>query len=260
MGVEAGTTIRDARLRRCWSLRTLADRAGVSTSHLAEVEAGAPASLETYARLMTAIDLQPRLEGVVQGRRRPNRTMDQDFVHAAMGEIEARRLASHGFEVAIDEPYQHYQFAGRADVVAWDREARALLHIENRTRFPNVQEALGSYGSKRAYLARVLAERLAIHRGWASETHVIAALWSSEVIHVLRLREATFRVTCPDPIDAFEAWWAGQPTRLGGRTSTLVLFDPAPGVREAYRVGELRLTSRSRYGTYAEVAERLRAG
>jgi hypothetical protein len=39
---------------------------------------------------------------------------------------------------------QFYQFAGRADVVAWNVEERALLHIEIRTRFPDLQEMAGS--------------------------------------------------------------------------------------------------------------------
>jgi len=37
------------------------------------------------------------------------------------------RPESHS-EVAEKRAYQHYQFAGRADLVAWDRGRRALLH------------------------------------------------------------------------------------------------------------------------------------
>jgi hypothetical protein len=77
-----------------------------------------------------------------------------------MGEAEARALARPGRTIAIDEPYPHYQFAGRADVLAW--EDRDLLHIENRTQFPNLQDAAGSYNAKRQYLARSLAEGLDI--------------------------------------------------------------------------------------------------
>lgn len=48
-------------------------------------------------------------------------------------------LRRSGFEVAIAEPHQHYQFAGRADRLGWDLDRRALIHIENRTRFPDMQ-------------------------------------------------------------------------------------------------------------------------
>jgi transcriptional regulator with XRE-family HTH domain len=265
--VVAGRQIHDERRRRRWSLQALADRAGMSDAHVAQVEAGKVASVETYVRLMTALDLEPQLIGADRSRREA-RTRDQDLVHSAMGEIEASRLSGFGLGVGIDEPYQHYQFAGRADVVAWDLAARALLHIENRTRFPNVQEALGSYAAKRAYLGRVLAERFGLPAGWKSETHVIAALWTSEVIHVLRRHQATFRAACPDGSARFRDWWSGRIPEASGSasgstsssTSSLVLFDPAPGVRAAYRFAELADTTRPRYRGYAEAASALGAG
>ena len=42
------------------------------------------------------------------------------LVHATMGEPELAYLRGRGYGVGVEEPYQHYQFAGRADVVAWD--------------------------------------------------------------------------------------------------------------------------------------------
>ena len=123
-------------------------------------------------------------------------------MHAAMGEAEASHLRSRGHEVLLDEPYQHYQFAGRADVLAIDRQRKALLHIENRTRFPDLQAFAGSYNAKRAYLAPDLARRLGVDGGFRSVTHVVAGLWSSEVLHVVRLRPASFAAVCPDPTHA----------------------------------------------------------
>jgi hypothetical protein len=145
-----------------------------------------------------------------------------------MGELEARQLNSHGFAIAIDEPYQHFQFAGRADLLAWDLEARALLHVENKSDLPDLQDLAGSYNAKRAYLPAAIAQRLNMGpRGWASVTHVLAVLWSSAVLHVLRLRPATFTAICPSPVDPFEAWWAGDPP-AEGVTSSLVILDPNP--------------------------------
>ena len=256
MASEVGTEVREERLRRRWTLRDLADRAGISTAHVSAIEAGTPASLETYARVLTALDRRPEIHAIDPRNRAPVARRDEDFVHAAMAELEATTLRRRGFEVAIDEPYQHYQFAGRADVVAWDRPARALLHIENRTRFPNVQESLGSFGSKRAYLGGVLAHRLGIVDGtWRSETHVIAALWTSEVLHVLRLRRTTFAVSCPDPRDRFDAWWSGDPARLAGTSASLVIVDPARRARDGARFAGLDgLPAKPRYRGYAEAA------
>ena len=257
----AGQTVRNERIRRCWSLRELADRAGVSPGHLQELESGVPASLETYCRVTTALELWPELLASDPRQRQRARSQEQDFVHAAMGELEASRLRSHGFRVAMDEPYQHYQFAGRADVVAWDPERGALLHIENRTAFPNVQEALGSYSAKRSYLAEVLAQRLEIDGGrWHAVTHVIVALWSAEVLHVLRLRTESFRAACPDPATDVHSWWAGRSPVHRGATSSLVLLDPSPDIPDRRRFATLddALRVRPRYRDYADAVPRLK--
>jgi DNA-binding Xre family transcriptional regulator len=258
----AGQTVRTERLRRRMSLRELADRAGISTAHVQQLESGVPVSLEAYCRVTTALELRPELLATDPRQRQRAGNGAQDFVHAAMGELEAKRLRSHGFTVGMDEPYQHYQFAGRADVVAWDVERRALLHIENRTAFPNVQEALGSYAAKHAYLADALAERYAIRRdGWRAVSHCIVALWSSEVLHTVRLREESFRSACPDPSIDFSGWWAGQPPVGRAVSSTFVLFDPAPPAHDTRRFGSLddALRVRPRYRNYADAADRLKA-
>lgn len=254
LAVSAGLAVLAERRRRIWSGRELAARAGISIGYLSELESGMPVSLETYARVFAALDIPLTLSADPRDRVAPSR--GQDFVHAAMGELEAQRLRHLGFQVAIDEPYQHYQFAGRADVVAWDLEARALLHIENRTQFPNVQEALGAFGAKRAYLGAVLAGRLGIGRTeWSSETHVIAGLWSGELMRAIRARETTFRVACPDPPDALEMWWAGTVAGLPRMSIIFALIDPSPTVREAFRFGAMdRLEARPRYVGYAAAA------
>jgi transcriptional regulator with XRE-family HTH domain len=215
MASTAGTVIREARRARRWTLRDLAGRAGVALGTVHAVKAGRPMSLETYARIATALGLRPSL--VLENPRRIERPTS-DLVHGAMGELEAGHLKQLGFEVAMDEPYQHYQFAGRADVLAWSLEEGALLHIENKTRLQDLQELAGSYNAKRRYLPAVMAERLGLgpsRAGWRTVTHVLAVLWSSEALHVLRLRPATFEALCPDADDPFEAWWTGTPPRDG---------------------------------------------
>jgi transcriptional regulator with XRE-family HTH domain len=259
--VLIGAAIYDGRTRRRWTLRRLAHDAGLSLAVVQGIETGRRASMESYVRLAHALGFSLEVELTDPRRRRGPSARDEDPVHAAMGELEAAHLRGLGFEVAIDEPYQHYQFAGRADVVAWSASDRALLHIENRTRFPNLQEAAGSYNAKRAYLGAVLAERLRIRGGFGSETHVLVGLWSDELLHTLRLRRATFRSVCPDAIDSFEAWWEGK-VPSAGRTSAFVLLDP-------FAAGRMRLyvdletataATRPRVRDYAEAARRVSSG
>lgn len=226
------------------------------------VEAGSTAGLESYARIAVALGLRPSLAFQDERARTagPNpRRGGEDFVHAAMGELEAAALSRPGRSIGIDEPYQHFQFAGRADVLAC--EGRDLLHIENRTQFPNVQEAAGSYNAKRQYLARALAERLEIGPdGWRSVTHVMACLWSAEVLHVLRMHRATFRAICPDDADRLESWLTGE-RPSPGTASTLVLLDPSVPFGSPQRTiakGEEIERARPRHRTFADAAEALR--
>jgi hypothetical protein len=224
------------------------------------VEAGIAASLDTYARLASALGLRPELT-FTDPRRRGSTMRSEDPVHSAMAERQAAHLQRFEFPVAIDEPYQHYQFAGRADLLAWDLSARALLHIENRTRFPNLQEAAGSFNAKKAYLPQAIAERLGVRGGFTSVTHAMVVLWSAEVLHTLRIRTATFRSMCPDPLDAFQSWWSGAPPGPGTHR-TLVVFDPALdlGRRATFRGLEPVATLRPRYAGYAAAADSLGRG
>lgn len=255
--VRFGLQVRDARLARRWTVADLARRAGVSAGMIYRVEAGGVASTETATRIATALGRRAGLLLTDPRRRRDARhELGGDPVHSAMGELEARHLRALGVQVGLDEPYQHYQFAGRADLIAWDPATRTLLHIENRTRFPDFQEMAGSFNAKRAYLGDSLAERFGV-RGWASQTHVIAGLWSSEVLHAIRLRPESFRSICPDVPDAFASWWAGQPPRTG-ITSTLVVIDPLATRRQRPWVGlGDALTARPRHRGYADTAFKL---
>lgn len=257
IGIEAGATIRAGRLRRGWTIRELAARAGVSASEVYHLESGRVGSVAAYGRIASALGLRLELLFEQPGRAvRP--ALSDDPVHSMMGELEATQFTGFGIPVAIDEPFQHYQFAGRADLLAWSLPDRALLHIENRTRFPNLQEAASSYNTKRSYLAGAIARRLGIRGGFQSVTHVMVVLWSAEVLHVLRLREATFRALCPDGMAPFAAWWAGTPPGAGAETSSLVVLDPIERPR-ARRFIDLATALRAepRYRGYADAATAL---
>ena len=141
---DCGQRVRAERLARGWSTQTMAARAGLSRGVVYLIERGDPTSLEAILRCLGALKLRLDLDIVdPRIRRRLLQPRAEDPVHAAMGELEAAQLRKRGYPVAIDEPYQHYQFAGRADVAAWELAEPALIHIENRTQFPNFQEAAG---------------------------------------------------------------------------------------------------------------------
>ncbi len=259
IAVTFGQDVRAERTRRRWRLGDLAGRAALSRSEVQRIETGQPVSIEACVRVGLALGREPEL---ALRARRPSTSgpRDIDPVHSAMAEIEATHLRGLGHLVRIDEPYQHYQFAGRADLIAFNVDQRALLHIENRTRFPDIQAFAGSWNAKRAYLAAELAGRLGVRGGWQSVTHVVVALWSGEVLHTLRLRTASFEALCPDAPDGFDAWWRGAQARQVVHSS-LVVFDPLAGQRRSRRrwVGLNSVaTVDPRYRGYADALEHLK--
>ncbi len=253
-----GAQVRAARVRRRWTTERLALEAGISRSLVYLVERGNTTTLETYVRLGAALGL--RLEVALEDPRtmaRPGRA--EDPVHAAIVEVLTARYAAQGRLVGADEPFQHFQFAGRADVTAVDPVGPDLLHHEVKTAIPNVGEFAGAWNVKRQYLARALAERHAIRGGFRSVTHVLTIAWTADCLHVVRLRGATIRSLGPDAPDAFARWWDGARPAATGTTSTVVVFDPverprAPAWAPLDDLGALR----PRHHGYADLLGDLR--
>jgi hypothetical protein len=133
---------------------TLAAKAGLSVRTAYLVEAGASSSLEAAIRIGAALGLRLDVDLFDPRRKRETSNRSSDPVHSAMGEFEVAHFRPLGVHVGVDEPYQHYQFAGRADFVAWDEPGGSLLHIENRTRFPDIQDMAGAFNAKRLTWAR----------------------------------------------------------------------------------------------------------
>jgi len=273
-----GERLRERRRQLGWTIEAVALRAGVAVATVQKIETGARGSLEMYVRLAEAVGMSFGMMLATQATEASESEVDDqmlspsvpptgrkvatesDLVHATMGEVLLDMLASGGFECGVDEPWRNYQYSGRADVVAWDRPRRALLHSENRTAFPDVQDALGRFNGKRAYLAGSLWERLGMDGPPSTETHAIVALWSLEVLETLRAYPGTFRAACPNPPDAFLAWLAGTPPKPGV-TSTLVLFDPfATGSQPRFAsLREALDGAKPRIEGYAAAAALLRA-
>lgn len=259
LATRMGVAINDERRRRRMTIRTLATKAAVSSGTIHKIENGARASVEMYVRVARALDRTFECQ-LVDPKARPDATReDADLVHAAMGELEVAALRSHGTQTGLDEPWQHYHFAGRADVLGWDTARGALMRIENRTRFPDVQDSIGRFKNEQRYLATALWRPLGFERLPGTQLHVMVGLWSAEVLRVLRQRPETFRSTFPDPPDAFFAWMAGALPTSGG--STFVLLDPLATGKQRRFIGleDALGGARPRVRGYADAAARLRA-
>ena len=88
---------------------------------------------------------------------------------------------------------------------------------------------------------------------------MIAGLWSSEVLHSLRLRPETFRSICPDAADPFSAWWSGSPPHAGS-SAIFVILDPLATSRQRAFAEPDEAISRTkpRHRGYADAAAKLR--
>jgi transcriptional regulator with XRE-family HTH domain len=253
-----GAQVRAARVRRRWTTERLALETGISRSLVYLVERGDPTTIETYARFAAALGL--RLEVCLVDPRtkaRPGRA--EDPVHAAIVEALAARYAVQGRLVGADEPFQHFQFAGRADLTAVDQVGADLIHHEVKTAIPNVGELAGAWNVKRQYLAQALSERHAFRGGFRSVAHVLTIAWTADCLHALRLRGATIRSLGPDAPDAFARWWDGARPVAAGTTSTVVVFDPVGRLRApAWAPLDDLGTLRPRHRGYADLLRELR--
>ena len=221
------------------------------------VERGDPTTIETCARFGTALGM--RLEASLQDpheKARPGRA--EDPVHAAIVEGLVARYETQGRLVGADEPFQHFQFAGRADVTAVDTAGPDLLHHEVKTAIVNVGELAGAWNVKRQYLARALADRYAIRGGFRAVTHVLTIAWTADCLRVLRLREATLRSLGPDVPGPFARWWDGGRPEAPATTSIVIVLDPlerprAPAWAPLQDLGALR----PRHRSYADLLHEL---
>ncbi len=80
--------------------------------------------------------------------------------HADMSEAVARILREAGWDVRPEVSFNHFGERGIVDLVAWHPGLRAILLVELKTEFVDVNELLG-VTDRRRRLARVIARSLA---------------------------------------------------------------------------------------------------
>lgn len=97
-----GDAVRNERRQRKVTLRALATASGLGRATIADVEAGRPATLDTYVRVASVLRLRADLRLVDPRRRDGAADRQRDVVHAAMGEAQVAHFLELGCQVRID--------------------------------------------------------------------------------------------------------------------------------------------------------------
>ena len=200
-----GASVRYLRIRRAWRQRDLAERAGVSQSAVSRIERGhlAGMRLDLIRAVAAAVDLRVDVVGRYRGG-----DLDRMLAsgHSALHETVARHLGTRpGWRFASEVSFAIYGDRGVMDLLAWHERHRALLVIELKTEFVDMNELIGTLDRKRRRAAEV-----ARARGWLANASSVS-VWvivSDSSTNRRRAREHVAMLRMAYPLDgrAIRGW------------------------------------------------------
>lgn len=246
--VVVGRVLRALRRRRGWRQVDLAERAGISQSHISAIERGSAdaSSLRAIRRVFEI--LEARAEVVVSWRGADlDRLLDEDH-REIVGQV-ARRLEAGGWHVELEVTYSEYGERGSIDVLALRPAQRACIVIEVKSAIAST-EAIGRKLDEKARLAPRIVER---RSGWRPEA-VGRIVVLPETMRLRRLvaREGTLRRMFPASMKEVRAWLR----RPVGTLATLWFLSDSSrrGVRGSRRVRVRAPRASAAAGRAAEAA------
>ena len=243
-----GRQLRALRIRLGWRQEDLAARAGVARWVVGLIERGRLGEIPFDPVRRVARALEVRIDMVARWRGGDfGRLLNAG--HAAMHESMARLFASLPDWVAEPEvSFSIFGERGVIDILAWHPVRRALLIIELKTEFVDINDLMGTIDRKRR-----LAAQIARERGWDPETisvWVVVADTRTNRRHLARhatvLRSKlpndgrTVRAWLQDPSSRIDALGFLPTDRRGDRSA-----HPATAKRVRRRPGSGRGTSPS---------------
>ena len=159
--LKVGTVVRAVRRRRNLRQRDVAALAGVSQWAVSMVERGQLDRLPvmTIRRIAWALEIRTPFEPKWRGGELPRLV---DARHAALVEQVVLRLASCGWEIAVEHTFSRFGEHGSVDVIGWRVAERALLLVEVKAELDDMQNMLSVLDRK----VRLVPPLLAADRGW----------------------------------------------------------------------------------------------
>jgi transcriptional regulator with XRE-family HTH domain len=167
---NVSSAIRFLRRRAGWRQVDLAAHAGTSREMVSRIERGRIEGLTLRSLDTIAATLGGSLYIEVRWRgEQLDRLMDA--AHAAVQEMAVGHLREVSWRVEVEVSFNWYGERGRVDAVAFHSDTRALLVVEVKVRFGDIQDTLGKLDVK-TRLGRQLARQL----GWPEPARVIPCL------------------------------------------------------------------------------------
>jgi transcriptional regulator with XRE-family HTH domain len=159
--IHLGTTFRAIRLELGLRQLDVAIRAGVSQQTVSRVERGqfGPVSVDAFKAVAEAIEADLTIGLRWRG---PKLARLLDRRHALLQDRVVRLLSTAGWEVRVEESFNHFGERGSVDILAWRADRRALLLVEIKTELVDLQETVRTIDMK----TRVVPIVVRRTRGW----------------------------------------------------------------------------------------------
>jgi transcriptional regulator with XRE-family HTH domain len=223
---RVGRAFREVRIHLGWRQQDVAERAGVSQRHVAEIENGRleHVSLATLRKVGDTLDFRIGIDAWWRSGRIDHLL---DRAHAALVEVIVRAFRDAGWDVRVEYTFNEYGERGSVDILAWHAPTRTLAITEVKTRIDDVQDTNASFGRK----VRLIPGIVARVEGWKADAilKVLVLVDTRQNRDLIRRHEATFRSTWPERTVAMKravaapiagarqrgGIWFVPPTRLG---------------------------------------------
>ena len=153
--VRIGTTFRAIRLELGLRQLDVASRAGTSQQTVSRVERGkfGPVSADALEAVAEAIEADLTIGLRWRG---PKLARLLDRRHAQLQDRVVRLLTDAGWEISVEESFNHFGERGSVDVLAWRPDCRALLIVEVKSELVDLQDTVRTLDMKARVVPIVL--------------------------------------------------------------------------------------------------------
>ena len=208
-----GRAFKAVRVHLGWTQRDVSARSAVSQGQVSRIERGIAeaVSVRDLGRIAKALNVRLSLN---PWWRDGDLAQLLDAGHAAIVEYVVGWLLRRGWEVLVEYSFNHFGERGSVDIVAWHPRFRALLLVEVKSRFVDVQEMLATFARK----VRIVPDLVAASHGWQplAVGRLVVAAGSGTNRRVVDAHPAIFAATYPGRTRDAQAWIARPEGSFGG--------------------------------------------